>query len=88
MQTLERRIEKLEAAGAGRPLLLLIVRFVRPGRLDEEPVGIEAAPPHFPAPVDRLPGEDWEAFIARLEGRLSHLPQGSVVRVITRDAPH
>ena len=88
MATIERRIDALEAAGTGAPSLLLIVRYVvGAGGLDAEPAGIHAAPPHFPAPVDRLPGEAWDAFTARLEGRLTHLPHGSVVRVVSRNAP-
>ena len=88
MATIERRIGALEAAGAGASPPLLIVRYIVAFEgLDAEPAGIHAAPPHFPAPVDRLPGEGWPAFTARLQGRLSHLPHGSVVRVVSRDAP-
>ncbi len=85
--TIQRRIEALEADGNGneRPLLL-IVRFIMPVEGEADPVGINAAPPHFPQPVDRLPGESWEAFTDRLECMLSHLPGGSVVRVFSREA--
>ncbi len=83
----ERRVSALEARDGGRPrLLLVVVRVVSPGNPDAEPAGINAAPPHFPASVDRLPGEAWGAFTARLEGRLSHLPAGTVVRVATCNA--
>lgn len=84
----ERRVSALEARNSGAAgLLLIVVRIVSPGNLDAEPAGIHAAPPHFPAPVDRLPGEAWDDFIARLEGKLSHLPHGSVVCVVSRNAP-
>ena len=85
--TMHRRIDALEFAGNGkeRPVLL-IVRFVMPVEGEADPVGIDAAPPHFPQPVDRLPGESWEAFTDRLECMLSHLPGGSVVRVFSREA--
>lgn len=85
--TIQRRIEALEADGNGNEQpMLLIVRFIMPVEGEADPVGIDAAPPHFPQPVDRLPGESWEAFTDRLEGRLSHLPRGSVVRVFSREA--
>ena len=88
MARLDGRIDALEARDSGTPALLLIVRrIVSPRNPNAEPAGIHAAPPHFPAPVDRLPGEDWPAFTARLEGGLSHLPHGSVVRVVSRNAP-
>ena len=83
---IQRRIEALEAGGNcnERPLLL-IVRFIMPVEGEAEPIGIDAAPPHFPQPVDRLPGESWEAFTDQLQDRLSHLPRGSVVRVFSRE---
>ena len=85
--TIQRRIEALEADGNGneRPLLL-VVRFIMPVEGEADPVGINAAPPHFPQPVDRLPDESWEAFISRLEGMLLHRPGGAVVRVVFRTA--
>lgn len=85
--TMQRRIEALEFAGKGneRPVLL-IVRFLVATDREAHPVGIRAAPPHFPEPVDRWPGESWGAFTNRLEDMLSHLPRGSVVRVFSREA--
>ena len=83
--TIQRRVEALEADGNGNePPLLLIVRFIMPVEGEADPVGINAAPPHFPQPVDRLPGESWEVFTDRLEGMLSHAPSGSVIRAIAR----
>ena len=84
--TMQRRIEALEETvkGKERPVVL-IVRFIVPMQDEADPVGIEAAPPYFPKPVDRLPGESWEAFTSRLQGMLSHLPGGSFVRVISRE---
>ena len=84
---IERRLEALEARdkGNGWPVLL-VVRYVMPEHPGDEPIGIQAAPPHFPAPVDRLPGESWDTFTGRLDARVAHLPGGSVVRVISRDA--
>ena len=80
-------IEALEGAGRGNGQLpLLIVRFIVPMQGEADPVGIRAAPPHFPEPVDRLPGESWAAFTSRLEGMLLHLPSRSVVSVISREA--
>jgi hypothetical protein len=80
-----KRLEALEAAGNGteRPVLL-IVRFLVSVEGEADPLGIDAAPPHFPEPVDRLPGESWDAFTDRLQGMLSHLPGGKVVRVFSR----
>ena len=85
--SIQRRVEALEADGTGeeRPLLL-IVRVIMPVEGEADPVGIDAAPPHFPQPVDRLPGKSWEAFTDRLECMLSHLPGGSAVRVFSREA--
>lgn len=85
--TIQRRIEALEVKGKDneRPVLL-IVRFIMPVEGGVDPVGINAAPPHFPQPVDRLTGESWEAFTDRLEGMVSHLRGGSVVRVFSREA--
>jgi hypothetical protein len=83
--TIHRRIEALESQGNGRPLLL-IVRFILPMLGEADPIGIAAAPPHFPQAVDRLQGESWEGFTGRLKAMLSHLPGGSVVRVISREA--
>ena len=75
-----KRVKALEGRGTGgaHPMLVM-VSFIAPreGRPDQG--GIDAAPPHFPAPVDRMPGESWDAFTTRLEGRLSHLPGGSLV---------
>ena len=85
---IKRRVQALEGRESGAAGLLLVVRsIVSLGNLDTEPAGIHAAPPHFPAPVDRLPGEAWGAFTERLEGMLSHLPPGAGVRVVSRDAP-
>lgn len=85
--TMQRRVEALEFAGKGkeRPVLL-IVRFLVATDREADPVGIRAAPPHLPEPVDRRPGESWAAFTDRLEGMLSHLSGGSVVRVFSREA--
>ena len=66
--------------------MLLILRFIVPAEGEADPVGIHAAPPHFPHPVDRSPDEGWEAFISRLEGMLLHRPGGAVVRVVFRTA--
>ena len=84
--TIERRIEALEVKGKGneQPVLLIVRRLVSPGG-GADPVGINAAPPQFPEPVYRLPGESWDAFADRLQGMLSHLPGGSFVRVISRE---
>lgn len=85
--TIQRRIEALEVKGNGneRPVLLIVRRLVSPEG-GSDPVGINAAPPHLPEPLAGLPGEGWEAFIERLEGMVSHLPGGSVVRVFSRGA--
>ena len=85
--TIQRRIDALEVKGKGneRPVLLIVRRLVSPDG-GSDPVGINAAPPHFPERVDGLPGESWEAFIDRLEGMVSHLPGGSVVRVFSGGA--
>ena len=74
-----RRVEALEGRGAGgaQPMLV-IVSFLTKREGGPDPVGIGAAPPHFPVPVGRLPGESWDAFTTRLEGMLSHLPGKSV----------
>ena len=86
---IQRRIEALEADGNDNErFVLLILRFIVPADGEADPVGIHAAPPHFPQPVDRLPGESWEAFTDRLECMLSRLPGGSVVRVFSREASH
>ena len=81
-----KRVEALEGRGTGgaKPMLV-IVSFVAPREGGPDPVGIDAAPPHFPAPVDRMPGESWDAFTTRLEGMLSHLPGGSVVLAFARN---
>ena len=80
-----KRVEALEGRGAGgaQPMLV-IVSFLSKRGGEPDPVGIDAAPPHFPVPVDRLPGESWDAFTTRLEGTLSHLPGGSVVLAFAR----
>ena len=80
-----KRVKALEGRGTGgaHPMLV-IVSFVAPRGGRQDPVGIDAAPPHFPEPVDRLTGESWDAFTQRLEGMLSHLPGGSVVLAFGR----
>ena len=80
-----KRVEALEGRGAGgaQPMLV-IVSFIAPREGGPDPVGIDAAPPHFPAPVNKLTGESWDAFTMRLEGMLSHLPGGSVVLAFAR----
>ena len=87
MRHVEPRIGALEARHRGmREPLLILRRFVTPGCLDMYPSGTLPAPPHLPA-VDRLPGESWEGFTARLGGMIAHLPPGTVVQVTSRDAP-
>lgn len=84
---LERRLLALEACNEGKtPPGLFIVTFVKPGHLDAEQIGIRASPPHFPDPVDRRPDETWDEFILRLQGKIAHLPSGSMVPVISRQA--
>lgn len=83
---IQRRIEALEVKGGNERPVLLIVRRLVLSEGGSDPVGINAAPPHFPKPVAGLPSESWEAFINRLEGMVSHLPAGSVVRVFSREA--
>ncbi len=85
MRHVEPRIGALEARHRGmREPLLILRRFVTPGCLDMYPSGTLPAPPHLPA-VDRLPGESWEGFSARLGRMIAHLPAGTVVRVTSRD---
>lgn len=86
MRNVELRITTLERASPQREPLLILRRFVTPGCLDTYPSGTLPAPPHLPA-VDRLPGESWEGFTARLGGMIAHLPPGTVVQVTSRDAP-
>ena len=83
--TIQRRIKALEANGSGQPPLL-ILRFIVPMQGEVEPVGIHAAPPHFPEPLDRLPGESWKTFTSRLGNVVASLPGGSVVRAVSRAA--
>ena len=80
-----KRVRALEGRGTGgaHPMLM-IVRFIAPRDGQPDPVGIGAAPPHFPVPVDRMPRESWNVFTTRLEGRLSQLPGGSVVLAFAR----
>ena len=80
-----RRVEALEGRGAGgaQPMLV-IISFVSPRGGRPGPVGIEAAPPHFPVPVDKLPDEKWDAFTNRLQRMLSHLTMASVVVAFAR----
>lgn len=87
---IEKRIGALETQfGTGLPSLLLIVRqIVSVGHVDQVPIGIHAAPPHFSEPIDRMQDESWSEFVGRLEGNLAHLPTGSVVRVTTRCTRH
>ena len=84
-----KRVEALEGRGTGgtNPMLVL-VSFIAPREGGPDPVGIDAAPPHFPAPLDRLPGERWDAFTKRLEGMLSCLPGGSVVLAFARSGSY
>ena len=86
MRSLEPRITALEARHVGIEPLLILRRIVSPGSLDACPMGTLPAPPHLPA-VDRLPGESWDDFGARLAGMVAHLPAGTVVRVTSRDVP-
>ena len=87
MRSLEPRITALEARhGNMREPLLILRRIVSPGYLDACPTGTLPAPPHLPA-VDCLPGETWEAFTARLGRMIAHLPPGTVVQALSRDAP-
>ena len=81
-----KRVEALEGRGTGgaHPMLV-IVRFIATREGEPDPVGIDASPPHFPVPVDRLPLERWVAFTKRLAGMLSHLPGGSVVLALARN---
>lgn len=85
--TMDRRIKALEVKGMGneRPVLLIVRRLVS-AEGGHDPVGISAAPPHFPDPVAGLPGESWEAFTGRLLGMLSHLQSGEVLRVFSGGA--
>ena len=85
MRSLEPRITALEGRhGNMREPLLILHRAVTPGSLDLYPSGTLPAPPHLPA-VDRLQGESWDDFGARLGGMVAHLPAGTVVTVATRD---
>jgi hypothetical protein len=84
--TIARRLDALEARHGGTEPLLVLLRIVTPGFLDLFPSGTEPAPPWLPA-VDRLPGESWDDFGDRLESMIAHLPAGTVVRAISRDAP-
>ena len=81
-----KRVEALEgrATGGTNPMLVL-VSFIAPREGEPDPVGIDASPPHFPVPVDRLPVECSDAFTKRLAGMLSHLPGGSVVLAFARN---
>ena len=82
----KRRIDALEDRyGDAQAPLLILVRLVRAGRRDEDPVGILAAPPYLPA-MDCGPGESWEDFVARIHGMLAALSPGTVVVVIGRPA--
>ena len=82
-----KRVKALEgrSTGGAHPMLV-IVSFIAPREGRPHPVGIDAAPPHFAAPVDRLTGESWDAFTTRLEGMLSHLPGSSVVLAFARNS--
>lgn len=84
---IERRLLALEAREGGEhePLLMLI-RLVTPGHLDLYPLGTLAAPPWLPA-VNRLEGESWDDFGDRLRGMIAHHPPGTVVQVVSRNAP-
>ena len=84
-----KRVEALEGRGAGgaQPMLV-IVSGVAPRQGERDPIGIDAAPPHFPVAVDRLTGESWDAFTKRLEGMLSYLPGGSVVLAFARSGSY
>ena len=85
MRSFDARLSALESGHAGmREPLLIILRAVAPGCLDVHPRGTRPAPPHLPA-VDRLPGEGWEDFRARLGAMVAHLPAGTVVTVATCD---
>ena len=80
-----KRVEALEGRGtSGAHPMLVIVSFIATRDGEPDPVGIDAAPPHFPVPVDRLTGESWDAFTKRLEGTLSQLPGSSVVLAFAR----
>lgn len=83
MPALDSRITALERTEPKRSPRLILIRAVTPGHLDVYPSGTLPAPPYLPA-VDRLPNEDWDAFAARLEGMISHLPAGKVVQVVSR----
>lgn len=84
MRNVKLRITALERASPQREPLLILRRIVSPGSLDLYPSGTLPAPPHLPA-VDRLRGESWEDFGARLGGMVAHLAPGTVVRVTSRD---
>ena len=86
MRNVELRITTLERASPQREPLLILRRAVTPGSLDLYPSGTLPAPPHLPA-VDRLQGESWDDFGARLGGMVAHLPAGTVVRVTSRNVP-
>ena len=80
----KRRIDALEDRfGDAQAPLLILVRLVRAGRRDEDPVGILAAPPYLPA-MDCGQGESWEDFRARIHGMLAMLKPGSVVVALCR----
>lgn len=82
----KRRIDALEDRyGDALAPLLVLVRLVRAGRRDEDPVGILAAPPYLPA-MDCGQGESWEDFVARIHGMLATLTPGTVVAAICRPA--
>lgn len=66
--------------------MLVFVSFLATQDDEPNPVGINAAPPHFPVPVDRLPVERWDAFTKRLEGMLWHSPGGAVVLAFVRNS--
>ena len=82
-----KRVEALEGRGTGgtNPMLV-IVSFIAPRGGRPDPVGIDAAPPHFPEPIDRLIGESFDGFTKRLKGMLSHLPGGLVVLASSRNS--
>ena len=82
-----KRVEALEGRGTGGTnSMLVIVNFLAKRDIEPDPVGIEAAPPHFPTAVDRLTGENWDAFTKRLTGMLSHMPAGGVVLAFAHSA--
>ena len=82
----KRRIDALEDRyGEARAPLLILVRLVRTGRRDEDPVGKHASPPHLPA-MDRGPGESWEGLLVRIHDMLAMLAPSTLVVAICRPA--